>query len=181
MRIPFAKLLVVVTGLLIVMLAIIFALIRNPSDDAQVAAPNQVAQTTPEAGVVAPRTSDANSRAPQAATVARGRAVYFGQRCRVCHSIEGEGNTRLPLDGVSARLTEKEIRLWIVAPQEMNPAVAKRGYQLSEEDLNALVAYLIANTHQRPCTGDAAVMVATASTQPQWRRQSAVMRQRSQL
>lgn len=44
-------------------------------------------------------------------------------------------------DGVGGRLTEKEIRLRIVAPKEMNPAVAKRGYQLSEEDLNALVAY----------------------------------------
>lgn len=147
MRILFAKLLVGVTGLLIVAVAILFAVIRNTWDDARLGAPEQVTLTTPEAGVVAPRTSDANSRAPQAASVARGRAVYVGQRCRVCHSIEGEGNTRLPLDGVSARLTEKEIRLWIVAPQEMNPAVAKRGYQLSEEDLNALVAYLIANTH----------------------------------
>jgi hypothetical protein len=66
----------------------------------------------------------------------------------VCHSIAGEGNTRLPLDGLSARLTEKEIRLWIVAPQEMNPAVAKRGYQLPEEDLSALVAYLTATRHR---------------------------------
>jgi hypothetical protein len=64
------------------------------------------------------------------------------------HSIGGEGNTRSPLDGVSGRLTEKEIRLWIVAPQEMNPAVAKRGYQLSEEDLNALVAYLVVSSHR---------------------------------
>ena len=54
----------------------------------------------------------------------------------------------LPLDSVSGRLTEKEIRLWIVAPQEMNPAVAKRGYQLSEEDLNALVAYLAVSSHR---------------------------------
>ena len=148
MRILFAKLLVGMTGLLIVVLAILFAVIRNPSDDAQMAAPDQVTLTTPGAGVVAPTTSDAKSQAPQAATVARGRAVYVEQRCRVCHSIQGEGNTRSPLDGVSARLREKEIRLWIVAPQEMNPAVAKRGYQLSEEDLNALVAYLTATSHQ---------------------------------
>jgi hypothetical protein len=52
------------------------------------------------------------------------------------------------VDGVGGRLTEKEIRLWIVAPQAMNPAVAKRGYQLSEEDLNALVAYLTASSQQ---------------------------------
>ena len=30
----------------------------------------------------------------------------------------------------------------------MNPAVAKRGYQLSEEDLNARVAYLTASSHR---------------------------------
>ena len=148
MRILFAKLLVAVTGLLIVVLAILFAVLRSPTDDAQLAAPEQVTQTTPETGVVAPTTEDANSQAPQAATIARGRAVYAEQRCRVCHSIGGEGNTRSPLDGVSGRLTEEQIRLWIVAPKEMNPAVAKRGYQLSEEDLNALVGYLTASSHR---------------------------------
>jgi len=148
MRILFAKLLVAVTGLLIVVLAILFAVLRSPTDDAHLAAPEQVTQTTPEAGVVAPTTKDANSQAPQAATIARGRAVYAEQRCRVCHSIEGEGNTRSPLDGVGGRLTEREIRRWIVAPQDMNPAVAKRGYQLSEEDLNALVAYLTASSRR---------------------------------
>lgn len=148
MRILFARLLAAVTGLLIVALAILFAVIRNPSDDARPGASEQVALTTPEAGVVAPTTKDANSQAPQAATIARGRAVYAEQRCRMCHSIEGDGNARSPLDGVSGRLTEREIRLWIVAPQEMNPAVAKRGYQLSDEDLNALVAYLTAGSHR---------------------------------
>ena len=148
MRILFAKLLVGVTGLLVVALAILFAVIRNSSDEAHEGAPDPVTLTTPEAGVVPPTTGDAKAEAPQAATIARGRAVYSEQRCRVCHSIEGEGNMRSPLDGVSGRLTEKEIRLWIVAPQEMSPAVAKRAYQLSEEDLNALVAYLTASSHQ---------------------------------
>ena len=148
MRILFAKLLVGVTGLLIVALAILFAVIRNPRDDSQAASPDQAPLTAPEAGVVAPTTKDVDRRAAQAATIARGRAVYVEQRCRVCHSIENEGNTRSPLDGVSGRLTEKEIRLWIVAPQEMNPAVSKRAYQLSEEDLTALVAYLTASSRQ---------------------------------
>ena len=148
MRILFARLLVGVTGLLIVGLAILFAVIQNPADEAHLGAPKQVTLTTPEAGVVAPTTKDADSQAAQAATIARGRAVYAEQRCRVCHSIGGEGNTRSPLDGVGGRLTEREIRRWIVAPQDMNPAVAKRGYQLSEEDLNALVAYLTASSRR---------------------------------
>jgi mono/diheme cytochrome c family protein len=148
MRTLFAKLLVGVTGLLIVVFASLFAVLRNPPDDAKVETPEQVTLTTPEAGVAAPMTKDASSQARQAATIARGRAVYVEQRCRVCHSLEGEGNTRSPLDGVGGRLTEREIRLWIVAPQQMNPAVAKRGYRLSEEDLNALVAYLTASAHR---------------------------------
>jgi len=148
MRILFAKILVGVTGLLIVALAVLFAVIRNPADEAPVAPSAQGTATGPEAGVVPPTADQPKSEGAQAATVARGREVYVAQRCRACHSIDGEGNTRSPLDGVSGRLTEREIRLWIVAPQEMAPTVAKRGYQLSEEDLNALVAFLAASRRQ---------------------------------
>jgi mono/diheme cytochrome c family protein len=143
MRILLAKLLVIVTGLLIVMLAIVFALIRNAPDHLRAAAPDEVAFPEPEAGAVS-RIGDAIGQTPQATTTAPGRAVFVKQRCRTCHAIDGEGNARSPLDGVGSRLTEKEIRRWIVAPQEMDPAVTKRGYQLSEEDLDALVAYLMA-------------------------------------
>jgi mono/diheme cytochrome c family protein len=148
MRILFAKILVGVTGLLIVALAILFTVIRNRAEETPVAAPAAVTPARPEAGVVPPSTGDANGDGARAATVARGRAVYVAQRCRRCHSIEGEGNPRSPLDGVSGRLTEDEIRRWIVAPQEMDPGVAKRGYQLPEEDLDALVAYLAASRHR---------------------------------
>jgi len=148
MRILFAKLLVAVTGVLIVMLALLFAVLRNGTDDDHDRAAEQVTPTAPEPGVVAPTTEGAHGQTTPAAAIARGRAVYVEQRCRACHSIGGEGNTRWPLDGVSDRLTEEQIRLWIVAPQEMNSSVAKRGYRLSEEDLGALVAYLAANAHR---------------------------------
>jgi mono/diheme cytochrome c family protein len=147
MRIFFAKLLVAVTGLLIVVLAILFAAIRNPSDDVQSGTREQVTVTTPGAGAV-PTPRDATRQAAEAATIARGRAVYGEQRCRMCHSIKGEGNPRSPLDGVGGRLTEWEVRLWIVAPQEMSPTVTKRGYQLSDENLDALVSYLMASPHR---------------------------------
>ena len=117
MRILFAKLLVGVTGLLIVVFALVFAVIQNPTDDAQVVAPDQGRLPTPEAGLGAPATKDTNGPAPQADPIARGRTVYAEQRCRACHSIAGEGNTRSPLDGVGGRLTEKQIRLWSVAPR----------------------------------------------------------------
>lgn len=130
MRILFARLLAIVTGLLIVMLAIAFAVIRNAADASRAAAP------------LIPSTTDARGETPSATAIARGRDIYVTHGCRRCHSFQGEGNTRSPLDGVSGRLTAEEIRRWIVAPQEMDAAVTKRGYRLREEDLDALIAYL---------------------------------------
>ena len=75
--------------------------------------------------------------------VARGAEVYRAQKCQACHSIAGVGNKRYPLDGVGTRLTEEDIRRWIVAPREMKPTVSKRAYdKLPKDDLVALVAYL---------------------------------------
>lgn len=75
--------------------------------------------------------------------IARGKQVYAEQRCRACHAIGGEGNRRHPLDGVGARLDAAALRTWIVAPQEMDPAVRKPSYAtLPAADVDALVAYL---------------------------------------
>lgn len=75
--------------------------------------------------------------------MARGAEVYRAQKCQVCHSIAGVGSKRYPLDGVGTRLTEEDIRRWIVAPREMKPTVSKRAYdKLPKDDLDALVAYL---------------------------------------
>lgn len=146
MRVLFAKLLVVVTGVLIVGLAVLFAWIRNPTHEPPATVSEQAVPTSPKPTDVVPAEKTSASRPPDPAAVERGRAIYAEQRCRVCHSLEGEGNSRSPLDGVAARLSERDIRRWIVAPREMNPAVAKRGYQLPPEDLDALVAYLTATS-----------------------------------
>lgn len=142
MRILIARLLVVVTGVLIVALAILFAVVRNTPDASRTAPAPQVAGIVPGATAVA--VAPTGDQTASASLIARGRAVWAEQRCRACHSIEGQGNSRSVLDGVGSRLTEKEIRLWIVAPQQINPKVAKRPYKLSDDDLNALVAYLMA-------------------------------------
>ena len=128
MRIRLAKLLAAATGLVIVLLAAAFAAIRNAPTDSAVAVQVRI-----------------GPQGAQPSDVERGRAVYEAQRCRRCHSIGGEGNARYPLDGVGTRLTDREVRTWIVSPQEMNPRVAKRGYELSGADLDALVAYLRAS------------------------------------
>jgi cytochrome c oxidase subunit 2 len=80
--------------------------------------------------------------AAAAANAAVGRLVYDRERCAMCHSIGGVGGRVAALDGVGSRLGPDELRKWIVAPQEMKPGVRKRAYELSEADLEALVAYL---------------------------------------
>lgn len=141
MRILLAKWLAVATGVLIVALATLFALTRNPAEDATPPAAIEDVSAGPRV-VEVPAGAGANVGDPSGPT-ARGRAVYGDQRCAMCHSIGNEGNTRSPLDDVGSRLTEEQIRRWIVTPQEMDPAVRKRGYKLPPEDLDALVMYLL--------------------------------------
>ena len=87
------------------------------------------------------------------AIVTRGAEVYREQKCQACHSIAGVGNRRNPLDGVGSKLSEADIRKWIVAPREMNPKVRKRAYdKLPKDDLDALVAYL--KTLRKPRDAD---------------------------
>ena len=81
-------------------------------------------------------------QADLAKEVARGKVVYSEEKCQACHSIDGVGNRRNPLDGVADKLSSADIRRWIIAPREMNPRVTKRAYKLPAEDLDALVAYL---------------------------------------
>lgn len=72
-----------------------------------------------------------------------GAKVYAAQRCSMCHSIEGKGNKKTPLDGVGDRLKPEEIRKWIVSPREMKPGTMMKAYpNLPPEDLEALVGYL---------------------------------------
>jgi len=77
------------------------------------------------------------------ASAQAGEKVYEEQKCRLCHSIGGQGNRRNPLDGVGSRLDEESIRKWIVAPQQMDPKVKKKAYtDLPAEQLDALVSYM---------------------------------------
>jgi mono/diheme cytochrome c family protein len=86
---------------------------------------------------------------PDAATVSRGRAVYAQQNCASCHAVAGEGNPRLPLDGVGAKLTAPALREWITgtgrAAETLSPATVRRKQRvldLPAADVNALIAYL---------------------------------------
>ena len=82
---------------------------------------------------------------------AKGAVVFGAQKCATCHSIDGKGMAKGPLDGVGSKLSADEIREWIVNPAEMTKkhnATRKplmRAYpNLPKEDLDALVAFLVA-------------------------------------
>src|SRR5262245_51883740 len=81
----------------------------------------------------------------------RGATVFTAQKCTTCHSLDGKGNAKGPLDDVGSKLTADEIRQWLVNPKEMTtkanatrkpvmPAYTK----LPKEDLDALVTFLAA-------------------------------------
>jgi mono/diheme cytochrome c family protein len=75
--------------------------------------------------------------------IARGKVVYAEQKCAACHLIAGVGNKRSVLDGVGSRVTEANLRLWIVNPRKVKPTVRKPDYsRLPAPDVDALVAYL---------------------------------------
>jgi mono/diheme cytochrome c family protein len=81
----------------------------------------------------------------------KGEQVYAAQKCATCHSLDGKGMAKGPLDGVGSKLSADEIRAWIVNPAEMTKKTnatrkpVMRAYpNLPKEDLDALVAFLVA-------------------------------------
>ncbi len=83
------------------------------------------------------------------ATVERGKAVYAEQKCGICHSVAGVGNKKGALEGVGARQSAEDIRLWITnAPEMTAKAKAERkppmkAYAtLPKDDVAALVSYI---------------------------------------
>ena len=81
----------------------------------------------------------------------KGKAVYAAQKCSMCHGIAGTGGKASALDGVGKKLSEADIRAWIVTPKEMTaktkstkkPPMADRYSKLPAADIDALVAYMV--------------------------------------
>jgi mono/diheme cytochrome c family protein len=79
---------------------------------------------------------------------AAGAKVFADQKCSLCHSIAGKGNTKGPLDEVGSKDSAADIRAWIEdAPGMTTKTGATRkpvmkAYSLPKDDVDALVAYL---------------------------------------
>jgi len=142
MREQWARNIALLTGVLVLLLAMIFALIQNPSKPP----PTTVGEA---AGRPAPPAALSEPDMEKQALIAAGRRVFVAQGCARCHSIAGEGNPRSPLDGVGERRTAEAIRQWILAPAELKDQLSAWAFQAKQayrnqpaEDIDALVAYL---------------------------------------
>lgn len=139
MREQWARNIALLTGLLVVLLAMIFAIIQNPL---------QITTKEDVKAVIQPDTPQ-KFDAEKLKLISIGRDVYIAQRCAMCHSIAGEGNLRNPLDKTADRRSSESIRQWIIGSAEIKdqlPASVFRIKQsfgnLKEEDLDSLVTYL---------------------------------------
>jgi|GEM_PF-652743 len=137
MRERWSKILTVVTGALILLLAYTVADLRNPSERA-------AASPSPP-----PQAAAAPAPAADASQASAGKKIYDREGCARCHSIAGEGSPRSPLDGVGERLSAEEIRKWIIAAPELEDEFSGRVFRtkqaygkLPEAELAALTAYL---------------------------------------
>jgi mono/diheme cytochrome c family protein len=81
--------------------------------------------------------------------VAKGAALYASQKCSVCHSVEGKGNAKGPLDGVGLKFTAAELHQWLDDPAAMSAKIKatrkppmKSYKSLSQADKDALVAWM---------------------------------------
>jgi len=98
-------------------------------------------------------TSAVAVHAQDAAKVAAGQKVYAAQKCSTCHQIKGAGNKAHPLDGVGAKLSEADAKMWLTHTADMEaklpkkPAMSMAGWmkskKLSDADVDALTAYMM--------------------------------------
>ena len=91
----------------------------------------------------------AGAASAQDAKVQAGMKVYDAQKCSMCHAVAGKGNAKNPLDGVGAKLSDAQIKEWIVAPVDAAKKAnstkkppMKAYASLPAADLDALVAYM---------------------------------------
>jgi len=139
MREKWARRIALLTGLLVLLLAVTFSFTQNPAKRPDVTDSRE--QTLPanqtESFYLDPKHIEA------------GLQVYKQQSCARCHSIAGQGNPRNSLDGVGTRRTASELRDWIIGADALQgelPGYASKLKQVYRElpgdDLDALVIYM---------------------------------------
>ena len=129
MREKWARRIVLLTALIVLLLAFVFARIQNPG---------QVSSTERKPSVVL-----------DSKRIETGRQIYQQQGCGFCHSIAGQGNPRNPLDGVGTKRSASELRDFITGADTLQGVLTtsirkmkQRYIELSADELDALVIYM---------------------------------------
>ena len=139
MRQKWARIIALVTAMIILLLAAVFALMQNPIDPPGITEDMESRSSTErlETIVLDPHRIEA------------GRRVYQQQSCARCHSIAGNGNPRSPLDGVGERRNTEELRDWIIGANALQGVLPERVFELKQDfsnlapdNLDLLVIYI---------------------------------------
>lgn len=127
MREKWARRIVFLTALIVIVLAFVFARIQNPVKLTELKQPVVI----------------------DSKRIETGRQIYQQQSCGFCHSIAGQGNPRNPLDGVGKKRTASELRNFITGADTLQGLLTtsirkrkQRYKELSADDLDALVIYM---------------------------------------
>lgn len=139
MREKWARRIALLTGLLVLLLAIVFALIQNPVETPD----------TTQSRERVPSTLRKKAVALDPQRIKAGQQVYKQLSCARCHAIAGQGNPRNPLDGVGARRSADELRDWIIGADALQGVLSARTFKLKQansalpdNDLDALIIYM---------------------------------------
>jgi ubiquinol-cytochrome c reductase cytochrome b subunit len=89
-----------------------------------------------------PKNSKELQSAP--AFAVEGAMVYQGQKCGICHQVNGSGQKMGPsLNGVAARRSREWLEEHFRDPQKMSPGSPMPAYKFSSRDMDRIVSYLM--------------------------------------
>lgn len=72
-----------------------------------------------------------------------GEQLVADYNCRRCHRVGGGGSLKAPnLAGVTERLDDVSLRLWLHNPKAVKGNTAMPNFHLSDSEVEAIVAYL---------------------------------------
>ena len=82
--------------------------------------------------------------AQAAGEAALGEKVYSAKRCAACHVIQGKGGKLgPPLSSIASKRDEQWLKAFLKDPKAINPESKMSRFKGTDEELEALVAYLL--------------------------------------
>jgi mono/diheme cytochrome c family protein len=78
------------------------------------------------------------------ALIPRGEKVYMEKKCAVCHQVKGKGGKAGPdLSTVGAKRDAPWLKAFMKDPKATNPKSKMMSFKGNDEELEALVSYLV--------------------------------------